>query len=1336
MTDHQLKESIKHFINSYTHQAYSRHIDKDVTETDLLWDSSRFWAHIIHKSVPMREKMTHKEFLDYKQQYEAQNNIIIDSDALFDRFWLRNILGFIEVPDGIRRLCYTFEEISKSKEELDFLDFLYYSLPKGSKKIAKIDIESKLSEYNTINNTTITADVICERFEIKNDTIELSNYEYYYAPFLTYWQDFQFLFSLDEQYRKEPKGLQISQSNFCSIHATFSQLYPYMPSIDSLLEQRVVSFESESNSYLINFYNTEIKYFDLSDKICGFFWELLSNDISFSNDKERILNYLSKILCWENSSEGLCYCSENAKKRFLDAAFQIVKEESDLDGVKNELKKVQVDSYHIHGIYEIVSDKIENNYPLRNSDLFELYESVYELEHNAHITFLHDQGSRNWIFYLLRIIVMFDFEVETDNIDDGDKTIYHYNRITQLLKGSKNKPSLLGQIVNTIAHRRRDIIPYLLTDIEFVSLCFQIIDEFQFLEDEQDTLRNKLWGKCLELGLMTIRSHFNDKIASILIFQIFRQINKHKYDNPNNRHSEIRDNNRERPLLDLIEKSTLNNRFYGFRTNDDYLFPHLFEDLTGLFVNFEEKNIYNNGVVKLPLLKLDGLAWLMRCSTYWRYKEQLGEFNVQGLSQEFYDIYIDCIEINNVERYNFGDKKLEMSIPIWAEKNERTSVVDWLYPVWFLYKNRLLNKFLEPEFIFENQDNYFNQQNHFTAEKLRSHIGILLQIHKKLVLPVIPHSLKKEILNKIRRRIEDKIISYIDDNSNNIPEEGKIDIFDYQQEWKFQSSGNEALLPQIAQAINYFNDKDGLIKIIISTNDIIKILTFAEYITSETIKQRLIDRVQQSDVSLFLKSSNWIPEIQTTLSKLIQYPELISQIEEAISFWEKEVTSKKNKKREYQKFLYQAKLLLAYFKEDEQSLNDISLPDDDGPTVIGEISDNESKIFYRALIRLKDNPSDSYKIFDSLSKMHPKYVNIALNRMAAKIKMADKDGNIDYYNEALEEWEEYVNVHGKDVDENKLGDTFIANKMLIYFKTQQYEMVNRIYSNLDMLSQMKPEILRMNIDAFVALGKSAEASILQKEAEAYHKATFSGDLEEVKKIKSPIKEGNIIEELKSHYHKIFSNNPDKLIKIFPENLNGKTIINEFVTKEIALAASKMLDKIMAIDKIEGENKYNDIIELVVDSRINPWGWNVGGQSRGGFSNPKDKGTPKEPGERDLPIMDINKSPFCICEAFVYRDKPQSIDHVQKIFNYYHQHKNLIILIYNLNHDNFENNWAEYITEIVPKASYPNDCDFKSINDATSLFEYENSAIKIAQSNHGKDITMHHIFVNIDYRNKR
>ena len=247
MTDHQLKESIKHFINSYTHQAYSRHIDKDVTETDLLWDSSRFWAHIIHKSVPMREKMTHKEFLDYKQQYEAQNNIIIDSDALFDRFWLRNILGFIEVPDGIRRLCYTFEEISKSKEELDFLDFLYYSLPKGSKKIAKIDIESKLSEYNTINNTTITADVICERFEIKNDTIELSNYEYYYAPFLTYWQDFQFLFSLDEQYRKEPKGLQISQSNFCSIHATFSQLYPYMPSIDSLLEQRVVSFESESN---------------------------------------------------------------------------------------------------------------------------------------------------------------------------------------------------------------------------------------------------------------------------------------------------------------------------------------------------------------------------------------------------------------------------------------------------------------------------------------------------------------------------------------------------------------------------------------------------------------------------------------------------------------------------------------------------------------------------------------------------------------------------------------------------------------------------------------------------------------------------------------------------------------------------------------------------------------------------------------------------------------------------------------------------------------------------------------------------------------------------------
>jgi len=154
--------------------------------------------------------------------------------------------------------------------------------------------------------------------------------------------------------------------------------------------------------------------------------------------------------------------------------------------------------------------------------------------------------------------------------------------------------------------------------------------------------------------------------------------------------------------------------------------------------------------------------------------------------------------------------------------------------------------------------------------------------------------------------------------------------------------------------------------------------------------------------------------------------------------------------------------------------------------------------------------------------------------MAAKISMAEKDKNIDYYNEALEEWEEYKNLAENNIDENELGATFIANKMLIYFNTKQYDILSRMYSNIDMSYQMDPKILKINIDTLKIQGKLVEASLLQEEAKTYHKLTFSEDLDGVNKIKKSINEDDVIEELKSYYDKIYNNKPEKLIKIFPE----------------------------------------------------------------------------------------------------------------------------------------------------------------------------------------------------------
>lgn len=584
----QLKKEIKYFIQNYTFkQSVSTQNDPKAVEADLLWDASRFWATLIHKAYLTGEKMTYSGFLDFKSQYEAENNITINANDLFDRFWLRNVLGFIEIPGGINTLCHTFEKIAKLKEEFKFLNYLYFSKSEEIKKIEKNQIQPILENYNKTNATNITIDNIwgLKEFDIKNDILKLDNFEHYYSPFLTYWDDFQFILDLKNKYSSGNKELKILKKDFELIYNNFAQLLA-IPTIESFKKQEVIRSISD-DAYSINFYNTKIDYGCLWDKIAGLYWEILLNDFSFKSDRERVLSYLSKILHREGYPDSLRYCSEKGKKRFLNEAFNLIEKESDLKGVENETDKVRRDLYDIHGIYEITSERIIDDYVFDNSDLYELYNGISKLEHSARITFLHEQRSREWIFYLLWIIIKNDFEIENEEgSTKGGKQTYisHYKRINKLLLASIERPSLLGVIVSNITHHRREIIPYLLTDPNLISLSFQIIDRFTFLKEEQEALSNKLWTKCLQLSLRTISSLNDKSVSSKLIFQIFRQINRHKYEiNNNSKIVEIEFIKRERLLLDLIEKSTNNNHAIYSRTNEEFLLPTMLKELGELW---------------------------------------------------------------------------------------------------------------------------------------------------------------------------------------------------------------------------------------------------------------------------------------------------------------------------------------------------------------------------------------------------------------------------------------------------------------------------------------------------------------------------------------------------------------------------------------------------------------------------------------------------------------------------------------------------------------------------------------------------------------------------------
>lgn len=1333
------------FVSTHSANRDRRNADQKAIEENLKWNASLFFAKAIYLTKPIEKELTLEEFEQFKNNYENQNDKQINTAALFQKYWLRNILGKIKIAGTVSLGCHEFSSISGFRNELTFLFEEFTEGKEGKEEIVRNDFDQIRHKYEEKNNLKLSDEGLYKSnwFSESGEIIQIFNINHYFKPFLDYWEEFEFLsIYKDHISHNKGKGFKIIKSDLQQLHESFNQFYTQTPSIDNLIDQAILSEKDEF--YYLNFRNVKIDYWSaLGDQITAFYWQFLIDGNHFSDDKERIKRLLQQTLSCGWPSDFLNHSINESKRKFLDVAFDLVANEPDLEGIESEFKKVSIDGDFGSREFQTLfhSNEEYGDFSLNNSDYFELLESLDNWEEKARTTYLHGQSSRDELSFLIMIIVTHDYESEREETSDLDNPkIHHYKRIFRLLEESLTKPTLLWYIKCFTIMCHREFIPYLIKDSKYTSLAFKFIDRINeyLLYEDKETIHKKLWGKSMELALFTIRSIVHNGDAPKLIFQIYRQLNSRKYDIPYNRQERVEKLSRkqkeekERAVLSLIEDSSLYNHRVNGGRDDQFLIPELLNELVTLFINLQSKSRYNNGTVSFPMLQWDGLAWLMKCSTYWKYKSQFNikSPNIHSLTHAFFRTYIDRIELTKVKQYNYLEEK-EEGLPKWSEKIERLEHIEWIYPIYFIYQQQKLNSFLEPRFYFNPTSDQYDKLNHFKADKLRTHIGVLIHVLRKLVLPTIPYGFEKSALIEIRSRIEQQIIDYVKNHIKDIPEEGRIDLFNYNKESAFKTSEKEALFPQIARSLNWFEKKDLLIEAVLKTNDILKILTIAEGITSEGIKKKLIQKIQQSDIQSFLGETHWVPEVHQVLLGMRQYPELIKKVEQIVEFWEKKISKKS---REYEIQLYQTKMLLTYFRKDEKELDAVKEPLKSAPNGVRELSYLDHKQFYRALIKLDKEPKSSFIIFNQLSTRYPHYPVFALNQMAAKISIAkDNNNDLNLYREALEEWADYASKRD-ELDEESLGSNFFNNKLFILLKLGHHREVDKTFSLLEMPYQMIPDVLDTKIESLLERKRIDEAVLILEQAENYHQFSEDDTLEFIKALKFRVTGIDDSYLLSTYYTRIYNSPPSKLIKIFPDKLNGNRSIQGFVTKEIATAASKMLDKIVSISEIKSEDKYNDVMELYLDARINSWGWYVGGQSRGGYSDPDNNTTKKQPGERDLPIHDSNKELFCICEAFIFRNPLSIKSHLKKIFDYYHQRDNLVILTYDVaENSKSKSNWSSYLNKVLPETHFPIGYKFISCEDVTNEFGYKNSAIKIAKSIHEGEVTLHHVFVNINYK---
>lgn len=128
MSNYEQNEKFKdlvNFISTHTLDKGIKYKEKDALESDLSWNASLFFAKAIHLAEPKGREFTLKQFRQFKKDYEDRNEIKINTDTLFQRFWLRNILGKIKVAGTVSSACSRFNEISEFKQELQFLLIIF-----------------------------------------------------------------------------------------------------------------------------------------------------------------------------------------------------------------------------------------------------------------------------------------------------------------------------------------------------------------------------------------------------------------------------------------------------------------------------------------------------------------------------------------------------------------------------------------------------------------------------------------------------------------------------------------------------------------------------------------------------------------------------------------------------------------------------------------------------------------------------------------------------------------------------------------------------------------------------------------------------------------------------------------------------------------------------------------------------------------------------------------------------------------------------------------------------------------------------------------------------------
>ncbi len=872
---------------------------------------------------------------------------------------------------------------------------------------------------------------------------------------------------------------------------------------------------------------------------------------------------------------------------------------------------------------------------------------------------------------------------------------------------------------------------------EFSSIIFKVLFSLKVrkglkgINEDGVKLVSNLWHSAIELLLENIYSLPKlQEENSQRIFEVLALIERAKF--PHDKSNLLKN----KIISQRVEKTKDQILEFLSPKIDEYLYskdganvvgPKTMKLLFGKIKGF--KSIISNrneGILKIGIQQLEMLIWFHKVMVKFKTAKRHPPVSLNNISKEILKTYQTIYKVDKVENS-------------WLDTFDYLPLVDW-------------------EYIFEcttkiNREDDFLSPNKFSVQKKGSdenyyrnnRIGWEIRLHLKILLILFSHlENKKKDLDQnqieLKDKVESKIIFYIKNYNKDSEGNNSIDIFSsFYRKYIFKI--NLELFAPVVLFINRLRDskkRKNIIVNLVDSDDVNRLLQLHEQLTSEGDKTYLRKQITEKKIFNYLDSGLNFKETQATLSYLMSDTNFIEIAKKVHDYWDKKILSRVKGKHGYHEqevFAYQVNLVLAYHERDIEKLDKIEKPKNS----YRKKEFGDFVAFFKALIKFEiQEYQEAYKMLNKLTGKQGVYqVLSAQNRFVVHRKIAeqklldDKDEARKVCREMLDEWGEFrssiVESERMKIESNDVK----LNQLFCYDSLDEYLVFDEVFEKLMINVQYDSSFAEMRVENFVKRKMERQAIEFVEEVGNYHKLYNDKIPDFVEGLKRKATTVEEIKRLRGLYKTISLYNPERQVEIISDELFEDANLPKFLAKKIINACHAMLSKINSIHEINNENKYNDIVKVILGASLESENWNVGQEHRSG----EPASGSKDLGRLDFGIEKQNKV-IAVCEALKYDNNPKG--HIEKVFNYYSERKLFFIINYYNNETGFEEAWQNYLKTKVPKANYPIGYEiFEDYpKDVSEEYRVQSGSVRIAFCKLKSGTVMYHLFLDLRYLKKK